>query len=186
MSRFADAVREIVGRHPAPAVALHELQELIELELPDSGIAGLDVSVVERLATESRPVKVMAEPRRRWLQPLGPRAWIVDDRRKASPDAPPRTIPERVRRTLVRMGRGIDPESAIAWARWNRLLEEERELRRGFRSRERARKRRERARASRTSRTTIRPPDPRPRRQVPPRRRPRGTPAPRDPGSRSG
>lgn len=130
MSRFTDAAGEIVNRHPAPAVSVPELKELLTGEIPGAGLEFLDASVVQRLAREAGALRLMTGPRRRWLPPLEPMAWVVTGRPANDAGAGGRSLAGRLRSTLRRLGRTVDGESALAWARWNRLLAEERKLRR--------------------------------------------------------
>jgi hypothetical protein len=130
MSRFADAAGEIVNRHPAPALSVPELKELLTGEIPSAGLEFLDASVIQRLARETRDLRLMTGPRRRWLPPLEPTAWVVTGKSAGESGTRGRSLARRLRSTLRRVGRAVDGESALAWARWNRLLEEERELRR--------------------------------------------------------
>jgi hypothetical protein len=130
MSRFAEAAGEIVNRHPAPALSVPELKELLTGEIPSAGLEFLDASVIQRLARETRDLRLMTEPRRRWLPPLEPMAWVVTGRSAGEWGTAGRSLSRRLRSTLRRVGGSVDAESALAWARWNRLVEEERELRR--------------------------------------------------------
>lgn len=144
MTRFSDAARDIVQRHPAPAVSVGELKELLREELPEAGVEYLDEAVIRRLATETRQLRVVSAPPRRWLRPLGPVGWVVAVPEPSLNGPRPRSIEERVRATLRRIGRAMDPQSALAWARWNSFLEEERQLRQYLARRRRSRARRNR------------------------------------------
>lgn len=139
MTRFSEAAGEIVKRHPAPAVSVGELRDLLTGELPSSGLEFLDDVVIERLASEARALRLMKEPRRRWPRPLGPMGWILAGDRGPEAATHARSLESRMRTSLRCMGRAVDPESALSWARWNRLLEEERQARRYFNRRKRAR-----------------------------------------------
>jgi hypothetical protein len=130
MSRFTEAAGEIVNRHPAAALSVPELKDLLTGEIPSAGLEFLDVSVVRRLARETRALRLVAEPSRRWLRPLEPTAWVVTGESATKLGFPGRSLSGRLRWTLRRMGGGVDQDSALAWARWNRLMEEERALRR--------------------------------------------------------
>jgi hypothetical protein len=136
MSRFTDAAGEIVNRHPAAALSIPELKDLLTGEIPSAGLEFLDVSVVRRLARETRTLRLVAEPPRRWLRPLEPTAWVVTGESATRSGSPGRSLSGRLRRTLRRMSGQVDEDSALAWARWNRLMEEERELRRHLTRRE--------------------------------------------------
>jgi hypothetical protein len=130
MSRFAETATDVLERHPAPAVSVVELHELLGRELPSSGVELLSPAVMVGLAREKKELRLLRAPRRRWIRPFDPPAWVVRDPAARDRGSPARSIPGRLRLTLRRFGRGVDPDSALAWARWNRLLEEERQIRR--------------------------------------------------------
>jgi len=179
MCRYSDAARDIVHRHPAPAVSVTELQELLARELPTSGLEFLDPSVIQRLAAEARPLRVMAGPGRRSLSAMGSEAWVMSDSETGDPGL--RSLRRHLKASVRRLARGVDLESALAWARWNRLLEEERALRRQLARRERAR-----ARRKAQERTAPVTPPGAPTTNPPPGPRPGGRIRPGSPRPRSG
>lgn len=132
MSRFTDATREVLRRHPAPALSVSELKELLHRELPSSGADFLDPAVLERLAVEGRRLRLISEPRRRWIRGLGPSAWVLGERAPGAAPSSDRTLLGRLRTSLRTMAPAVDAASVLAWARWNHLMAEEREVRRHF------------------------------------------------------
>ena len=131
------AAETVLDRHPSPAVRPDELKAMLEAGPPGgAGTAGED-RIVRELRSGPTEVRVLLRPRRRWAAGLGPPAWILAGPGERRGDHPRRSVRGRLRSTLRELGRAVEPGSAPAWARWTRLVEEERRVRRALESRRR-------------------------------------------------
>lgn len=113
---------DVLHRHSAPAMPLGELRALVARERP--GFTPPPISMATVIQRMDRSVRMLATDERRlgWMVPVG---WIVPP---PSPAAP-RTLSERLRDSIRRIGHRIEPGSGTALARWARMLREEARLR---------------------------------------------------------
>ena len=123
---------DVIQRQAAPAMALNELRDLVARERP--GFTPPPVSMATVIQRMDGSIRMIATDERRlgWMVPVG---WIVPP-----PGAkPPRTLVERLRHTLRRLGHSVEPGSGLALARWARMLREEARIRPLLESRQAAR-----------------------------------------------
>jgi hypothetical protein len=186
MDRLGQAAAELVEVSPSPALTDRELRELLGRARSDP--APEEDRIVEALRDPSVGVRLLLRPKRRWSAPVGPRAWILAGDRPERAESRPRSIGERLTETLRALARAVDPDSALSWARWTRLLEEEGRVRRALRHHDRSlTPRPEDSRSGHrpeTPRSTSRPPAPRRPGGTREVRPPAAAPRPRDPGPR--
>lgn len=118
---------DLLGRDPSPALPMDRMRALMAGESPGGDPDG--TRLLEKLADGSGRLRVLVCPKRRWCTPVGPRAWILAGDRPRVESPPLRPLLARMRLTLRHLGRAVEPDSALAWARWTRLLEEEARVR---------------------------------------------------------
>jgi len=113
---------DVLHRHSAPAMPLGQLRALVARERP--GFTPPPISMATVIQRMDRSVRMLATDERRlgWMVPVG---WIVPP---PSPAAP-RTLAERLRDSIRRIGHRVEPGSGTALARWARMLQEEARLR---------------------------------------------------------
>lgn len=137
MDPLGQVANAILQRCPAPALALDELhdalrQEARELVPPRDHVLH---------ALEGQPgIRILRRPPCRGEMEIGPAAWVLATESDRRPERPIRSLPERLRQSLIALGAVVEPESMREWVRWNRMLMEEGRIRDALRrSRERAR-----------------------------------------------
>lgn len=122
-TQLEQTAREILLRHPAPAVQVEELQTLVARERPgpepslDHLIATLRPSETGIRVVDTDP------PRLSWHAPTG---WAVAP---ADEENHGTSLARVMRESLRRLGECLEPGSNLALARWARLLNEERRAR---------------------------------------------------------
>jgi len=127
MDPLRQTTASLLARHPSPALPIEVVRDLLAHESPS---ATPDTeSLLARLHDPAGTVRVLRRPRRRWLAPIGPRAWILAPLMGECMDHPSRSILGRMRASLQRMAGAVEPESSQAWARWTRMLHEEARIR---------------------------------------------------------
>lgn len=128
MEPWTRTTAALLSRQPSPALPVDDLRELILRETPEP--VPREEHLLVGLADGSGRLRVIRCPRRRWATPIGPRAWILAGKPIGSEELPLRPLLSRLRSTLRCLGRWVEPESAQAWARWTRFMEEEGAVRR--------------------------------------------------------
>jgi len=137
MDSLRQTAASLLERHPSPALPIEVVRDLLAHGSPSAtpDTEGL----LARLHDPEGTVQVLRRPRRRWLAPVGPRAWILapvtGDRADRTHHAnracrTPPAILGRMRASLQRLAGAVEPESSQAWARWTRMLDEEARVRR--------------------------------------------------------
>ncbi len=130
MDSIPESAATVLRRHPAPALPIGEVRTLL---FGSPGGRPLPEEVLLR-ELRRRPdlVRVLESPPRRWAG-AGPRSWIVA---RVPGDGEARTpLSARLRASLRHLGEGLESGSALALARWERLLREEERLRAALRRR---------------------------------------------------
>ena len=121
------AAQDVLDRHPAPALPLNELHELVVQE--GSGIPPRMEHLVRNLRRTDNDIRVLGtDPRR--LSELAPGGWAVAPPGERRGCMPQRSICGKLRESVRALGEALEPGSNIALARWARLLHEERRARR--------------------------------------------------------
>lgn len=136
MDPLGETAATILQRCPAPALTLDALYDTLrtearELVPPKSRILG---------ALENQPgLRILRRPPCLGESPIGPVAWVVATGSDRRPEHRVRSVPERLRQTLVALAELVEPESLREWARWNRMLLEEGRIRDALSRSQRAR-----------------------------------------------
>ncbi len=154
MDTLTETVNTLLLRDAAPARSVSALCEILDRSGP--GASPEPERLLEVLiAAPSSPPTLVRRPKRRWSRRLDPPAWVVaGGSAPASPNGFGRCLARRMRWSLRSLASAVDAGSAQAWARWNRLVEEEARSRRFVSPRRRGRPGR--------LPSTTRPRDPRP------------------------
>ncbi len=118
-----ETARSVLGRHPAPAIPLDELEDLVSREHAGRPLEARELA--RRLDGSSDDVRIIPVDQRRlgWVTPVG---WAIGNEDEG---AGGRCLSGRMRWSLRRLGRSLEPGSNLALARWARLLAEERRIR---------------------------------------------------------
>lgn len=127
MDPLAEAAASLLKRHPSPALSMEELQEFLDREDPFA--SPNEDQLVTRLGKQGEGLRVLVRPKRRWVTPIGPSAWIFAESRERVGASGPRSATHLLRSTLVSLGSQVEPGSAQQWARWTRFLLEEARVR---------------------------------------------------------
>ncbi len=135
MDSLHEATLSLLARHPSPALPVEEVRRLLH-EASPHGAPDAE-QLLARLTESPRGVRVLARPARRWLAPLGPRAWILAPGTPESGAQPACPVLCKLRASLLRVAEGVESDSPPAWARWTRLLDEEARVRRILKPRRR-------------------------------------------------
>ncbi len=121
--------QEVLDRHPAPALPLHELHTLVARER--SGIAPRVEQLVRSLRPRSTGIRLVeTDPLR--LAKVAPRGWAVAPPGRQRGGVSHRSVNGKLRESVRALGEALEPGSNIALARWARLLHEERRARRAL------------------------------------------------------
>ncbi|CAN5778536.1 hypothetical protein BH23GEM11_BH23GEM11_03420 [soil metagenome] len=122
---LARHILDMVQRHPGAALPADHLQELVELEGPTSPSGTQEL--LRSLAGGESPLHLLVPRKRRWPG-LSPRPWVLA--RTAGSRSAGHPILDGLRETLRRLGQGVDPDSNLQMARWERYIIEEAEVHR--------------------------------------------------------
>jgi len=124
MDSIPESAAIVLRRHPAPALPVGEVRSLL-FGSPGAHAPSEDLFLRE-LRRRPDLVRILESPPRRWAG-AGPRSWIVS---RTPGDGEGLTLLiGRLRASLRHLGEGLEPGSALALARWERLLREEARLR---------------------------------------------------------
>jgi hypothetical protein len=122
---LARHVLDVIRRHPGAALPADRLHELVGLESPDIP-PGPD-ELLRSLSDRETLLHVLVPRRRRWSS-LAPRPWVLA--KMPGSGAAGHPLLEGLRETLRRLGQGVDPDSNLQMARWERYIMEEAEVHR--------------------------------------------------------
>ncbi len=127
MDPFEQVVTSILDQSPAPALTLEQLDEALTR---DGALPGIQRERTLK-SIEKRPdIRILWRPRGLSEAVPGPAAWVVfTGGRPAGQPERGRSVPEKLRRTLIGLSETVEPGSTLAWARWNRMLGEEARVR---------------------------------------------------------
>ena len=128
MDPLRQTTASLLGRHPSPALPIEAVRDLLAHGSPSA--AQDTENLLARLHDPLGTLQVLRRPRRRWLAPVGPRAWILAPVAGEGSDRTSRSVLGRMRASLQRLAGAVEPESGQAWARWTRMLDEEARVRR--------------------------------------------------------
>lgn len=120
MDSISESTASLLERHPAPALTLEELRTLVQGGHKASSTGG--ETLLRELRRRPDLLRILELPPRRWAG-AGPRAWIMS-RRPGAREAH-RALPGILRTCLRHLAEQVDPASALALARWERLVREE-------------------------------------------------------------
>jgi hypothetical protein len=120
MSSIPEATASTLRHHPAPALTLDSLRELLHGS-PGGPTSGEEI-LLRELRRRPDLVRILETPPRRWAG-AGPRAWILA--RGPGAVEEDRGLSGRLRASLRHLAEGVDPGSALELARWERLVREE-------------------------------------------------------------
>jgi len=132
VDQLTQATVALLERSDSLALSLDEVRELLEKERPGNSIPS--EQIISALVGSRDTVQFVPHPKRRWAHTVGPRAWILVPRVAGEPRGKP-GLREKLRSTVVALGRGVEPGSSRQWARWTRMIEEEGLVRRALRRR---------------------------------------------------
>ena len=124
---LAHTAAALLDKEPAPALTLDELRERLEAEDP-CRVPGRD-HLLRTLQAHPDRLRILLRPQRGWLVEIGPVAWVLTTRHGRAEARSIRSIYERLRSTVIALGQEVEPGSMRSWAGWNRLVEEEGQLR---------------------------------------------------------
>ncbi len=127
MDPLPRAAVALLSRHPSPALSMEDLQELLKWEDPFASPG--DDEVLRRLDLHGRGLRVLVRPKRRWMGPVGPAAWILAETSDREARIRARPALGLLRSSVLSLGALVEPGSGRRWARWTRLLREEARLR---------------------------------------------------------
>jgi hypothetical protein len=129
---LTQATIAILERNSALALSLEEVRDLLQRDRPGPEIP--TERLMAELSGSKDAVHLVPHPKRRWAHAIGPRAWILVPRGFREPGGRAGIL-NQLRSSLAALGATVEPGSTRAWARWTRMLEEERHLRRALRKR---------------------------------------------------
>jgi hypothetical protein len=124
MDSIPESAATVLRRHPAPALPIGEIRTLLFGSPGGRPLA--EDALLRELRRRPDLVRVLESPPRRWAG-AGPRSWIMA--RVPGDGEAPTLLASRLRASLRHLGEGLDSGSALALARWERLLREEARLR---------------------------------------------------------
>lgn len=122
MDPIAQTAAAILERSPAPALTLDELREALARESPQ--LATRPERLLGALARHS-DIRILRRPPCEGEAEIGPTAWVMATGCEHRTEHAVRSIPERLRRSVISVGEAIQQGSMRDWARWNLLLAEE-------------------------------------------------------------
>jgi hypothetical protein len=124
MDSIPESAASMLQRHPAPALTVEEVRTLLH---GGSGAPPANTDILLR-ELRRRPdlLRILELPPRRWAG-AGPRSWVLA-RRPGDREAR-RALTGILRASLRHLGERLDPDSALALARWERLVREEGRIR---------------------------------------------------------
>lgn len=118
--------KEVLDRHPAPALSLTELSALLARER--AGRTPEPDRLADTLRTRRGEIRILeTDPAR--LAMVEPNGWAVAPPGAHRGGIPARSLAGRLRETLRTLGEVLEPGSNTALARWARMLNEERRVR---------------------------------------------------------
>jgi hypothetical protein len=123
--RLARHVLDVIQRHPGAALPADRLHELVGLEGPETPSGPEEL--LRSLSDRESLLHLLVPRRRRWSS-LSPRPWVLARTPGSGPAGHP--LLEGLRETLRRLGQGVDPDSNLQMARWERYIIEEAEVHR--------------------------------------------------------
>jgi hypothetical protein len=127
MDSIPESAASMLQRHPAPALTVEEVRALLH------GGSGAPPASEDILLRELRRrpdlLRILELPPRRWAG-AGPRSWILA--RGPGDGEARRALTGILRASLRHLGERLDPDSALALARWERLIREEGRIRRAL------------------------------------------------------
>jgi len=122
-------LKEVLDRHPAPALSLEELTALAVRERV--GLEGDPKFLAQSLRRRRSDIRIVdTDPVR--LGAITPQGWAVAPAGSRRGGFPARSLAGRLRETLRSLGQTLEPGSNTNLARWARMLSEERRLRRAL------------------------------------------------------
>ena len=124
MDSIPESAASMLQRHPAPALSVEEVGNLLHggSEAPRANAELL----LRELRRRPDLFRILELPPRRWAG-AGPRSWVLA-RRPGDREAH-RALTGILRASLRHLGEELDVDSALALARWERLVREEGRIR---------------------------------------------------------
>lgn len=120
MDSIPESTASMLRRHPAPALTLSQVRALLY------GSPGApsppEASLLRELRRRPDLIRILEPPSRRWAG-AGPRSWILA--RVPGDEERPRALAGKLRASLRHLGEGVETDSSLALARWERLVREE-------------------------------------------------------------
>lgn len=130
MESIPESTASVLRRHPAPALTLSEVHALL---YGTPGVSSPSESaLLQELRRRPDLFRVLEPPARRWAG-SGPRSWVLA--RVPGEDERLRALASRLRTSVRHLGEGVEPDSALALARWERMVREEGRVRLALRRR---------------------------------------------------
>ncbi len=124
---LAHTAAAVLDRDASPALTLDELHHKLEAEIPHR-VPGRE-HLVRTLQAHPDILRILFRPDWGWPVKIGPEAWVLNERPGAAEEHAIRSIGQRLRRSVIALGQEVEPGSMLSWARWNRLIAEERHAR---------------------------------------------------------
>lgn len=129
MERLTHTARDVMGRHPAPALPAEKLQSLLAREQP--GSCPSVRALLQALKEQSVAIRVLEGDTDRFGA-AGPTHWVLTEVESRNPGPSSPRVLARMRESVRVLGWQVEPGSNLALARWARLLDEERRARRAI------------------------------------------------------
>lgn len=131
MDELVNSAREVLERHPAPALSAPDLHTLLIRERPTS--CPSFEALLQALRQAGEELRILEGDEARFAA-VGPRRWVLRPPTSAAGGRrASRSLEARMRESLRTLGSALEPGSNLALARWARLLAEERRARRAIR-----------------------------------------------------